>query len=299
MLPKRLVFAGGGTRCLVFLQSLVHLESHGVLRHVNEYWGTSAGSLIASLYALSKSASTLQRLMKSVDYTKFRDIDIGNLVNINSTWGLDDGKSLTTQIELLFEAIEVGAKSKCMRDVEGLHIVVSDLNDRESLVLHAGNYPNLRIVEAVRASMSLPIFLKPYIYKENGHYWVDGGVRHNFPWDLLPNDASRDEALGFAFSKFGGTLRTFNEYMFSMVHFDEPKKLKEFEKKWKHNILWHAIPPFPAWFANLRADDYALIDAIGHNVAEEWMRNDKTMLPIFKHDDTNGSRVSHTRRWSI
>ncbi len=296
MLPKRLVFAGGGTRCLVFLQSLVDLEVHGTLRNVNEYWGTSAGSLLASLYALSKSAVTVQRLMKSVDYTKFRDIDISNLVNINSTWGLDDGKSLIGQIELLFEAIETGAKSKCMRDVEGLHIVVSDLNDRESLVLHSGNYPDLRVVEAVRASMSLPVFLKPYIHKETGHYWVDGGVRHNFPWDLLPNDTARDEALGFAFSKFGGSLRTFNEYMFSMVHFDEPKKLKQFSKKWKHNILWHNTPPFPAWFTNLRDDDYILIDSIGHAVADEWIKRDKTVLPTFDIGST--SRISG-RRWSI
>jgi predicted acylesterase/phospholipase RssA len=278
----------------VFLQSLIDLESHGTLRNVNEYWGTSAGSLLASLYALTKSATTVKRLMKSVDYSKFRNIDISNLVNINSTWGLDDGKSLIGQLELLFETIETGAKSKCMRDVEGLHIVVTDLNNRESLVLHGGNYPDLRIVEAVRASMSLPVFFKPYIHKLSGHYWVDGGVRHNFPWDLLPNDAARDEALGFAFSKFGGSLRTFNEYMFSMVHFDEPKKLQQFRKIWKHNILWHTTPPFPAWFTNLRDDDYALIDSIGQSVTQEWIKRDKTMLHTFDRE----SRITG-RRWSI
>lgn len=295
MLPKRLVFAGGGTRCLVFLQSMVDLEARGIFRNVGEYWGTSAGALLASLFALSKSATTVQRLMKAADFTKFRDIDIGNLVNINSTWGLDDGRSLITQIESMFESIEEGAKSKCLRDVTGLHVVVSDLNDRESLVLHAGNYPNLRIVEAVRASMSLPIFLKPYIHTESGHYWVDGGVRHNFPWDLLPSDKARDEALGFAFNKSAGQLRTFNEYMFSMVHFDEPKKLKYFESRWKHHILWHAVPPFPAWFTNLRTDDYELIDRIGHDVASNWLSLDKSELDI----QTTKPVITKQRRWSF
>lgn len=294
MLPKRLVFAGGGTRCLVFLQSMVELESRGMFRNVTEYWGTSAGALLASLFALSKSASTVQRLMKSADYTKFRDIDIGNLVNIHSTWGLDDGKSLVTQIEHMFENIESGTKSKYLRDVPGLHVVVSDLNIRESLVLHAGNFPNLRVVDAVRASMSLPIFLKPYIHAESGHYWVDGGVRHNFPWDLLPSDEARDEALGFAFHKAAGQLRTFNEYMFSMVHFDEPKKLQYFENRWKGHILWHSVPPFPAWFTNLRADDYELIDRIGRDVATAWLANDASTIPV------HHTKSSHRqRRWSI
>lgn len=298
MLPKRIVFAGGGTRCLVFLQSLVDLESNGTLKNVKEYWGTSAGALLASLYALSKSATTVQRLMKSVDYTKFRDIDIGNLVNITNTWGLDDGKSLINQIELLFESIESGSKSKCMRDLSGLHIVVSDLNDRESIVLNSTNYPDLRIVEAVRASMTLPIFLKPYIYKENGHIWVDGGVRHNFPWDLLPNDTARNEAIGFAFSKFASPLKSFNEYMFSMVHFDEPKKLKYFEKHWGGHILWHPTPPFPAWFTNLRHEDYVFIDSIGHKVAYDWIQKNGTTLPT-SSSSVLMRRISGGRRWSF
>jgi predicted acylesterase/phospholipase RssA len=296
MLPKRIVFAGGGTRCLVFLQSLVDLESRGIFRNLNQYWGTSAGALLASLFALSKSATTVQRLMKTADFTKFRDIDIGNLVNINNTWGLDDGRSLVTQIENMFESIEVGAKSKCLRDLSGLHVVVSDLNERESLVLHAGNYPNLRVVEAVRASMSLPLFLKPYIHIETGHYWVDGGVRHNFPWDLLPSDEARNEALGFAFHKTTGHIRTLNEYMFSMVHFDEPKKLAYFEKRWRHHILWHDVPPFPAWFTNLKTDDYELIDRIGHGVANEWLMRDKSVeIPV--HPTSSPS--TKQRRWSI
>jgi predicted acylesterase/phospholipase RssA len=292
MLPQRLVFAGGGTRCLAFLQSLVVLEAHGTLKNVHDYWGTSAGALLASLFALSKSAVTVKRLMKTVDYTKFRDIDVGNLININSSWGLDDGKSLIQQLEQLFESIEIGAKHKCMRDVNGLHIIVTDLNDRESVVVNATNFPNLRVVEAVRASMTLPIFFKPYVHIESGHYWVDGGVRHNFPWDLLPNDKARDNALGFAFIKNTGSLRTFNEYMFSMVHFDEPKKLRRIEKKWPHNILWHPTPPFPAWFTNLRPEDYEMIDSTGQRVATEWIHRDKTILPTF-------GRSRPVRRWSI
>ena len=85
MLPKRIVFCGGGTRCLVFLQGLVDLEKKGILRNVNEYWGTSAGAMIASLYALTKSANRVKEIMFAADYKKFRDIDVTNLLGIQHT----------------------------------------------------------------------------------------------------------------------------------------------------------------------------------------------------------------------
>jgi patatin-like phospholipase/acyl hydrolase len=70
MLPRRLVFCGGGTRCLVFLQTLVELEAQNKLANVQEYWGTSAGALLASLLAITKSAKTTQRIMMDADYQK-------------------------------------------------------------------------------------------------------------------------------------------------------------------------------------------------------------------------------------
>jgi len=79
MIPKRLVFTGGGTRCLVFVDALCVLEDAGVLTRVESYWGTSAGALVATLLALSGSAKTLRDCMYNTDFVKFRDIDVNNL----------------------------------------------------------------------------------------------------------------------------------------------------------------------------------------------------------------------------
>jgi hypothetical protein len=95
--------------------------------------------------------------------------------------------------------------------------------------------------------------------------------------------------------------------MFSMVHFDEPKKLQKFEKRWKHHILWHPTPPFPAWFTNLRNDDYELIDSMGLKVAREWLARDKTVLPTITiataavaSPSAGVAATAHkSRRWSI
>ena len=222
--------------------------------------------------------------MFSADYTQFRDVDISNLFGIQTTWGLDDGKSLVKELERLFNSVEEGSHRKCMSDISGLNIVCADLTIHETIVCNSKTFPNLRIVDAVRASMSLPLLFRPFVHPESGHYWVDGAVRENFPWDLLPSDKDRSESLGFAFEKsWIHGPKSFSDYMFSMLHFDEPKKIQNQKTKWPHSILWYKPPPFPPWFVRLQPDDLSMLEDIGRTVAEEWItghslsRNQETL----------------------
>ena len=273
MLPKRLVFCGGGTRCLVFLQTLVEFHARGMLVDANEYWGTSAGALLAALMALlDGDPHKVKDLMFQTEYSRFRDIDVTNVLAITTTWGMDDGKSLVRTIEELFETAVAGSKDTCMRDLPGLHIVVADLTIHETVVVNSVSYPDLRVVDAIRASMSLPLFFRPYIHRPSGHFWVDGAVRANFPWDLLPSDDARREALGFAFeTPWIGGPRTFSEYLFSMIHFDEPKKRSELKTAWNGHIVWYPTPPFPAWFMKLNERDFRLIESYGSDACARYL----------------------------
>lgn len=274
MNPARLVFCGGGTRCLVFMQALIALEKAQRLQHVREYWGTSAGALLAALLALGKSPARVKSVMWAADYTKFRNLDVANMLGIMSTWGLDDGKSLTGEIERLFEIMEPGSKTKKLRDVSGLHIIVSDLNIHDTVDVNAQSFPDLRVVDAIRASMSLPIFFRPFVCPANGHFWVDGAVRAHFPWHVLPNDDARNSALGFSFEKsWDGGPKSFTEYIFSMIHFDEPKAIRNLKQKWPQNIMWFPSPPYPAWFVRLREEDYSLVESMGQATYDSWIRS--------------------------
>lgn len=266
MLPSRLVFCGGGTRCLAFVQTLVMLEKAGRLRNVNEYWGTSAGALLATLMKLG-NAENVKKVMWSADFVKFRNIEVSNMLNIQTTWGLDDGTSLRSELERLLEIIQPGSGSYTLRDVSGVNIVVADLSVHQTIVLNSTLYPDLKLVDAIRASMSLPLLFRPFICPIDGHLFVDGAVRAHFPWHMLPNDEARRSALGFTFEKaWIGGPKTFVDYMFSMIHFDEPKKNIDLKARWPRNILWYPTPPFPAWFVRFREEDYALVEQIGANV---------------------------------
>jgi len=252
MIPRTLVFAGGGTRCLFFLPALVELEKRGYLKEVKECWGTSAGALIAAIYFLRKDAQKVYDIMFKVDFTKIRDIDLANILTINQSWGLDDGKHLVRMIEELLE----DKKNVKMSEVPGLHIVVSDLTDNKTLVVNAKTFPDMRLTDAIRASMSMPFFLRPYIHTD-GHIWVDGALRYNFAWNLLPNNEERKQALGFAFKKPPMEIpKSISQYMYSVLNFNDPPR-----PVYKHNknIIWFDRPDFPSWYIKFKEEDYTLV----------------------------------------
>jgi predicted acylesterase/phospholipase RssA len=293
-LPKRLVFCGGGTRCLMFAQALVELEKRNRLVAVQDYWGTSAGALVAALLAISKSPSRVKDVMFQANYMNWRNFDVANLLNITSTWGLDDGKSLTDEIESVFETLQPGSKTKKLAEITGLNIVVSDLNSHETVVVNSETYPELRVVDAIRASMSLPLFFRPFRHPTTGHIWVDGAIRAHFPWEALPDDKSRSEALGFTFEKsWADGPQTFMEYLFSMIHFDEPRKIQDLRVNWSRNIVWFPPPPYPAWYVRLKPEDFTLIEQIGRDAADRWLRlgDDSTLS-----QGMTGNQPSNARR---
>lgn len=271
MLPKTLVFSGGGTRCLVFLPALVELQKKNKLVHVEEAWGTSAGALIASLYLICRDAQKVNDLLFQTDLSKFRDIDVSNILTIHQSWGLDDGKSLSTMIETMLE--EIGStKTKTLSEVPGLHIVVSDLTLNKTIVLNSVTYPNIRIVDAIRASMSLPLFLRPYV-EPGGNIWVDGALKHNFPWQLLPSDKARRTALGFAFKKQEAAApKSLIQYVYSILNFNDKRDL-EFDS----NIIIFNRPDYPSWFVKFLPEDYTMVKEQGVKTITEWFNDSKPL----------------------
>lgn len=254
---RTLVFGGGGTRCLVYAHALAELQTKGMISDVNRVWGTSAGALIGTMYALSSDGVRVRDTLYSVDFSKFRDITISNILSIHESWGIDNGNNLQGMIRSLCNTMRIGSATMKMRDLPMINIVVADLSIRETIVINADTYPELCIVDAIRASMSLPLLLKPFV-SPDGHIWIDGGLRENFPWRLLSDEEKRT-ALGFVIEKdTPKTPKTLPEFMFCMVHFDEIRNVNLIRQNWP-NIMWFPSPPFPTWFTRLRAEDYQML----------------------------------------
>jgi len=262
---KRLVFAGGGARCISFFHALAAIDS-SLLKDVTEWWGTSAGALIAALLSVQGDLSVMVHLSTIMDFRHFRNMELDHIFNMTRTWGLDSGEGLLQGVVDMLE--RVGAKDWTLSKVPGLHIIIADVTNSKTLVCSAKTHPDLLISHAVRASMSLPFFYMPY-RTVDGSLWVDGGMRCNFAWSLLTEEQQK-ESIGFFFGTpqsgpVGQTPSSLSQYLLRLIHFGEKTEIEG-------NLVRVHIPNFPAWFVNLQEEDRVELASCGRIAGELFMK---------------------------
>jgi NTE family protein len=187
-----LVLEGGGVKGIGLVGALAVLEREDYV--VNKIAGTSAGSIVAALYAAGYSAAELRSMALSIDFARFKDAGwarrvpmIGAPLGILQRQGFHRGRVFHRWIADLLAAKGV----RTFKDLPELQVIVSDLTLREMLVLprdahHLGLDPDrLDVALAVRASISVPFVFEPLRVREGGdgleHVLVDGGMLSNFP----------------------------------------------------------------------------------------------------------------------
>jgi NTE family protein len=221
-----LVLEGGGVKGIGLVGAVLTLDEKGWT--FPRVAGTSAGAIAAALIAaLQRAEEPLPKLkgyLESVDYAEFmrphsvlqhvlhRAGDIGSLVLHQ---GIYDGKYLVEWLGGILEEIGVTTFGQLRVDDPGSALAATD-DKNYSLVVHTaditrgklvrlpwdyrayGQEPDdVRIVDAVRASMSIPFFFEPVRFDapdatvagtsyEGGRVtWVDGGMLSNFPVEVF------------------------------------------------------------------------------------------------------------------
>jgi predicted acylesterase/phospholipase RssA len=272
--PKHLVFAGGGPRCLSFLGALEVLQSKNVFTNVSHYWGNSAGAIVATFMSMKIPMPKLRTIFETLDFTRFRDIDLTNIVTFGEKWGLDSGEAFTRHMKELLEAAKPGSSHYTLQELPGLHITAADITDTKMVILDGITSPTLKVVDALRASTSIPFFYRPFRNPIDGHLLVDGAVGANFPWILLPTDEDRKSALGFNFNIYDVSRepKSLSEFIPKILNFREScRKLDTAKKIKESNIINFNVRGFPAWHLALKKTDRDELIAIGEKTINDWL----------------------------
>jgi NTE family protein len=206
--PVNLVLEGGGVKGIGLVGAISVLEEHGF--SFVRVAGTSAGAIVGSLVAAGFTSSELHELMATLDYTKFRDASEWEKILAPAKgvdlWfheGIYKGEyfhqwitdQLASKDKHTFGDLRTDAGS-AVPDNEQYRLVVmtSDLTQGELRRLpwdyEDPQHPRdgQRIADAVRASMSIPFFFRPFelnVYKSGPSVFVDGGMLSNFPIDAF------------------------------------------------------------------------------------------------------------------
>lgn len=210
-----LVFEGGGVRGIAYGGALKALDEHGILPNITRVAGTSAGAITAALVALDFSASDTSDILKTCKFTNFADRDIGiirNLYRILTKYGMHKGAAVRAWLVdvLKSKGIDPDISFADLRDnpkYKDLRITGTNLSRGKLVVFSADTTPGTSVLDAVRVSMSIPIYYVPV--KIQNDLYVDGGMLSNYPIRIFDSDSNISIVSCGAGARFNGSTLGF------------------------------------------------------------------------------------------
>ena len=159
-----LALGGGGCRGIGHIGALKAFEELGV--KFDYVAGTSAGSIVGSLYALGKTADEMIEIAKGL---KQKDISKGSIPFIKPA----KSERLEETLNRIYGDIMVFSELKIP-----FSVVCTDLKTGKEVDFDYGN-----VAKVVSGSCAVPGVFTPVVH-ENMHL-VDGGLRNNVPVDVV------------------------------------------------------------------------------------------------------------------
>ncbi len=232
---NNLVFSGGGVLGIAFLGVLDFLHEHMILQNIKRAAGTSAGAITACITSFNLPFPEIKKIADTLDYRKipqktdrpkisnipdvyvksFEDIfgDIDCLYRLINNYGwysseyfyewmkehiaaqFDSTKKLPPYT---FEDFKNNNIHKNQRPFLDLYVIGVDVSNKCSKVFSYETTPNMEVAEAVRISMSIPLYFEQIEITDNkqtSSIYSDGGVMRIYPINIFDYDFYDDVTI--------------------------------------------------------------------------------------------------------
>lgn len=235
---ETLILSGGGVRGIAYIGVFEFLE-HLQQKRVDEFaevgetninsdveidiknvCTVSIGSLLGLLYIIGYTSAELRDELLSKDISRLKNIRINNLVY---QYGFDSGDILMNWVEslLIRRGVSKDITFRELFQMSGINyqVICSNVNTYRSVTFDHVGMPNLKVLKAVRMSMSIPLVFTAEKYR--GDIYVDGGLTDNYPIRLY--DATLPTVLGIKFVStrtspdFREDITSFSDYVYNIM----------------------------------------------------------------------------------
>jgi NTE family protein len=192
---KNLIFEGGGVKGIAYAGAMDILEQKGILKNIIRVGGTSAGAINALLLGLGYTNGETKKILSDLDFNNFLDDSWGFVRDAKRLveeygwhkgdffreWVAEKIYKKTGNSETTFMDIYNQRKQKGFRDI---YMIGVNLSTRFAEVFSWEHTPRMPLADAVRISMSIPLF---FAAKKSfrGDVYVDGGLLNNYPVKLF------------------------------------------------------------------------------------------------------------------
>lgn len=213
-----LVLSGGGAKGAAHIGVIKAFEENEI--PIDYVTGTSIGAIIGSLYAMGYTPDEMLQLMLSKEFGYWQtgtveddymyyfrkpdptpemahfSIDMSDSLQIKTNF-LPQSLINPIQMNQAFMALYAQATAKAAWNFDNLFVpfrcIGSDIYNKKPVIFKNGD-----LGEAVRISMTFPLFFKP-VWKDSVPMF-DGGIYDNFPVKTMKEDFHPDFIFGVALS---------------------------------------------------------------------------------------------------
>jgi NTE family protein len=191
---RNLVFEGGGVKGIAYIGAMQVLEEEGIVPDIIRAGGTSAGAINATLFALGFSNNEVRDILTGLDFKNFMDDSWGVIRDTDRLlhkFGWYKGDFFHEWISGHIKK-KLGDPNATFTDLKeagkpDLYVYGTNLSTCFGEVFSQEHTPSIRIADAVRISMSIPLFFSA-IRNARGDVYVDGGVLNNYPVKLFDRE---------------------------------------------------------------------------------------------------------------
>ncbi len=190
------IFGGGGIRGAAYAGALRSIEENKI--NITGCAGSSVGSIVACLYGIGYSACEIEEIFMNFSPDIFRDINFDIIKGI----GFSKGELFLSWMKELVEKKYYGEKyvpngnnHVKFKDIDKDIVILSvNLTDSSFKEFSRKKTPDFEIVQAVRASVSMPGLFKPV--QIGDEIFVDGDLMKSWPlWRLSENLCPEDSRI--------------------------------------------------------------------------------------------------------
>lgn len=277
--PRHLVLSGGGIKVISIVGALKVLEEKGLLKYVKVVSGVSAGAWLAFMLASGLTMKVIEKMVVDLEFGIVRNLSPDAIVGFPETFGLDDGSNLKKFLESIMRvvmkidpAITFSGLSKKIR----FKCWATDLNTRSIREFSVEKTPNVRIIEALHASMAIPLYFTPVVDPETGHLLSDGGIQGSLPIHHLTEDECGEcLAIGFCkekpFPEEGEVPTDLMSFMGSIFSCLTHSRNESVIRKWEHKIMRIPVDGIQSWNFEISRDERIRLVQQGKDSMNIWL----------------------------
>lgn len=242
---RNLVFSGGGILGIAYIGMLDYLYKIKLMKNIQRVAGTSAGAITACIASFNLPFQETKEIADSLDYSKVASTTDPDEPRIFSKYGkaqLDKffvnaecthrlitkygwysssyfynwiKDQIANQFDLTqkkppytFMDFKDSTLHKDGRRFKELYIIGTDISDKSSIVFSAEDTPDMEVAEAVRISMSVPLFFEAIKgtsfsdkYRNTPRIYSDGGIMYNYPITIFDKNGPSYQTIGALFER--------------------------------------------------------------------------------------------------